>query len=701
MRNPYVGLRPFRTSDSDIFFGRDREIAVLGNLVRTLPVLIIYAPSGTGKSSVVNAGLAPSLKLDPTLLVVIVSDPREDILLRTSKFLAANGWISKSANRNRNLASILQEHFQDTSRRVVIVVDKFEERLTQTAELDILYAQVARLANLRTDAATIVFSLREDYLGELEPLMRRVSGLLDASYRIPFLSRSALEKAVYGPLAKVGEGVTPERGLVDRVLTDLERQPDRTQLSDGRFEAGYFQIVWSRLWKEDVHRPGDRLTHDTYERLGGVNSILESFVTKLLSQLIPLEAETLAAMIRYLVLPTGSKIALTVDDLVGLIRKDDLTRRGYFLYGMSSDQLDLAMLRAQVEAVFERLIRSEAPLFRRVIRSEREEFELVHDLLGKTLLKWRIEYERDELSFYQESGLTETSMESNERSAAKPDAAVVLKSWTERLKKLPDPLSPADICGQELSELRDATPDIFRSIEVLFDTRRSTHIRSFMTQVQRLLPHMVSLMINHPSRTDRGLLQEISIAFNFNNSFAAYYAPSRPSGAIRYVRGAGFFALALIVASGGALVSDLLLRDALTRLGIEYKVLTLAFPVFIGAMLYLAVAEDSDNLFESESWWRGSASVLISSTGLRSIGHIRSLSEGAPKLQRILFWFIRVLAIVPTWWPFHFFLIVAAGYVGGLVFNAFGWAATAGFNVAVLFSSLGVGIWYFIVQEDL
>jgi hypothetical protein len=59
---PYVGTRSFGREDSENFFGRDREAADLFSLVLAVPVVLIYAASGAGKSSLLNAGLIPRLE---------------------------------------------------------------------------------------------------------------------------------------------------------------------------------------------------------------------------------------------------------------------------------------------------------------------------------------------------------------------------------------------------------------------------------------------------------------------------------------------------------------------------------------------------------------------------------------------------------------------------------------------------------------
>ena len=200
MSNPFVGLRPFRSTESTLFFGRSRDIAVLQNLVLSVSVFVLYAPSGIGKSSLLNAGLLPTIEQDPTLLPIVASDPRENVAQTVRRKLAEIGWANDTQAENGKFAELLEQHLAATGQRVVLILDQFEERLKQRETLEALYAEIARLANTRSEAATVIISIREDYLAGLENLMRRVAGLLDASYRVPSLPRPALAQAVYDHL---------------------------------------------------------------------------------------------------------------------------------------------------------------------------------------------------------------------------------------------------------------------------------------------------------------------------------------------------------------------------------------------------------------------------------------------------------------------------------------------------------------------
>ena len=293
MKNPFVGLRPFQETESHLFFGRDREKKVLVNLILTLPVLIVYARSGTGKSSILNAGVGPELVAEGTQFPIFIGTDQSDVAASARRALAESGW---SFEGNGSLRDMLHQHWLQTDKRAVIVLDQFEERLNSGIDHAELYASIAHLANENSDAACIVISIREDYLGALEPLMRRVPNLLTASYRVPPLSREALQKAIYGPLS-IGENPQADKALASATIDDLHQRDGQAHLpGEQAFEPGYFQIVWSTLWEKALQDDRARLTLSLYKSLGGASSLLRGFTTERLGALEPAEAHLFWAM---------------------------------------------------------------------------------------------------------------------------------------------------------------------------------------------------------------------------------------------------------------------------------------------------------------------------------------------------------------------------------------------------------------------
>ena len=713
MRNPFVGLRPFQPEDSSLYFGRDRDVAVLQNLVITIPVLVVYAPSGTGKSSLLNAGLLPVLKADPELLPVLVGDPFQDVSEFMQQQLARSGWADSLPAREESLAQYLERHLAGTGRRVVLVLDQFEERLKDPRTESELFAEIARLANTRSEAATTIISIREDYLGGLEKLMRRVTGLLDASYRVPNMPRTSLAEAVHGPLGAADAGFTVEDGLVAEVLTDLERegaQPESigtrmpgTRAANGHIEPGYFQVVWSHLWAKDA-ASGKMLTKATYDQEGRATGILKSFVTDTISQLPPFEAEALYAAIRYLVLPTAAKVSLTIDDLLGLLRADDFSRTGrILLFGGTRPRQDSQLLEDSekevvnrvLESLFYHLTRAEAPLFRRVVRSGREEYELVHDLLGLILLQWRMDYNFDSATAAVREILAGTEIAEPDEDGRRPKSSARKIAIRHGMRQIKDDLTAYlgqfsnEVAAREAGEYSAILRSALREAHVV---QRAVGLKSAVQSDRELLDtidkakNALRLKMHEEARSDaQGEWQAQDYALLRIRSGLSVLSQS----SISFIPAAMRFVFSAVLAVSGLYLANSLVDQIWHVSDIQYKWLTLDIVAIAATFMYMAAYSDN-----RDSW----PMLRAVRATLFPVYKYATSSPTGPMLWKIGQWAL-VASSALTWWPIMFILFVCSYQSVAALFGLFGWSPTAGFNIGAIAAAIIIGVFYVVVVD--
>jgi len=276
--NPFKGLRAFGEADAENFFGRETLVQQLlarlaegGELSRFLAVI---GPSGSGKSSVVRAGLIPALRrgglpgsenwfvvdmlpgkhpfeeLEASLLRVAVNPP-ESLLLQLKE---SNRGLLRAAHR------VLPA---DDSVQLVLVIDQFEEVFTlveDEAERALLLESLATAALDERSRLRVIITLRADFtdkplryvdFGEL--LNRRFEFVLP-------LTSDEIERAVAGPAQRVG--LKLEKGLVSTIIRDTGNQPGALPL---------LQYALSELYEK---RDGLTLTNKAYKEIGGVLSAL-------------------------------------------------------------------------------------------------------------------------------------------------------------------------------------------------------------------------------------------------------------------------------------------------------------------------------------------------------------------------------------------------------------------------------------------
>jgi WD40 repeat protein len=285
--SPYRGLAAFREQDAGIFFGRDGFSQRLFKAVQTKPlVAVIVGASGSGKSSVVYAGLLPTLREEGTWLIATFRpgnqpfyvlaasllpelDPNlsaSDRLVETDKL--AERLFSGEINLDRIAQDILAQNPE--KRHLLLVIDQFEELYTlctdgdvQRSFIDELLVTVDKASQQQPHPIVILLTMRADFMGQAVSHRPFADALQEASLIMGPMNREELRSAIEKPGEKQGAAFEP--GLVERILDDVGDEPGNLPL---------LEFALTLLWEEQTD---GWLTHEDYEALGCVEGALASY----------------------------------------------------------------------------------------------------------------------------------------------------------------------------------------------------------------------------------------------------------------------------------------------------------------------------------------------------------------------------------------------------------------------------------------
>ncbi len=275
-RSPYRGLMAFREEDADNFFGREAFIEQLLFDVNRKPLVSVIGASGSGKSSVVFAGLIPQLRRDENTQWRIISfRPGKNPFESLAVALMGSGEIGENqryqeleleVELKRNISAfprIIADMFGDGS-RVLLVVDQFEEIYTLCPNVEERQIFIDGLLNVCVGeqfSTTVVMTLRVDFLGKAMSYQPLGKALQDfpPSLLVP-MNRAELERAIIKPAARFS--VELEEGLIDKLIDDVG-------LGEGSLPLQQFALT--QLWGKQ--RPG-LLTHKAYTEIGEVTQAL-------------------------------------------------------------------------------------------------------------------------------------------------------------------------------------------------------------------------------------------------------------------------------------------------------------------------------------------------------------------------------------------------------------------------------------------
>lgn len=264
--NPYKGLRAFGEADAEDFFGRDSAVEhLLSALAAETSFVTVLGASGSGKTSVVRAGLLPRLRRGAIA-------GSEDwfvttMLPGTSPFVACAEALSTVASGPMPAAAVdlRRTGIAAAVRRVLpagavllLVIDQLEELFTLTADAErrAFIDELVRLAREPAGTIRVLTTLRADFYDR--PLAYHGLGELVAAGAVPLVGMSAaeLEQSVVGPAQRVGISVEPS--LAAQLVAEVANQPGALPL---------LQFCLTELFEE---RRSNALTLADFDRLGGV-----------------------------------------------------------------------------------------------------------------------------------------------------------------------------------------------------------------------------------------------------------------------------------------------------------------------------------------------------------------------------------------------------------------------------------------------
>ena len=274
--NPYKGLRAFDGIDADQFFGRERLVnELVGRLADnavSARCLVVVGPSGSGKSSVVRAGLTPALRAGAVpgsadwfvTTMVPGTDPYESMeaaLLR----IAVNpppSLLEQLRDGERGVLRSIRRCLGGDDDRVLVVIDQFEEVFTGQSSADAhdFLGALTLAVEDPTSPLRLVLTLRADYYHRpLEhPTFARI--LKASAVDVTPLAPDELEQAIVEPARQ--RGVEFELGLPVRIAAETIGQPSPLPL---------LQYTLSELFDR---REGAELTIEAYDDLGGLSGAL-------------------------------------------------------------------------------------------------------------------------------------------------------------------------------------------------------------------------------------------------------------------------------------------------------------------------------------------------------------------------------------------------------------------------------------------
>lgn len=291
--NPFPGLRPFDATENHLFFGRDGQSDEILSSLRRNRFVAVVGTSGSGKSSLIRAGLMPLLhggfmaKASSSWRIAIFrpgSDPignlaltlnRPDVLGTDTADAKTSTLITETTLRRSGLGLIeaVRQARMPPVTNLLIVVDQFEELFrfrgganAEASEDDATFVKLLIEATRQSEAPIyVVITMRSDFIGDCARFRELPETINRGLYLIPLMTRDQRREAITGPAAVAGTEISPP--LINRLLNDLGDNPAQLPI---------LQHALMRTWGDwdSHHKDEGAIDLRHYEKIGTMTNAL-------------------------------------------------------------------------------------------------------------------------------------------------------------------------------------------------------------------------------------------------------------------------------------------------------------------------------------------------------------------------------------------------------------------------------------------
>lgn len=314
--NPYVGLRPFTDDENLLFFGRDEQTLGLLQRLHSNRFVAVVGSSGSGKSSLIRAGLIPALKggflvENSSQWLVAIMKPGQnpmynlaetiihqiDPKIETEEIQALVKRIKKEGVSA--ILDIIEPLRKTKNANFFLLVDQFEELFRfsmkqtdasyKTEAIDFVNI-ILKLSEQTSIPFYVVLTMRSDFIGDCSQFFGLPEALNKSQYLVPRLNRLELKKVIEGPAKLYGGKFNT--ALTSRLINDLGKVKDELPL---------VQHALMRMWDYETNTDkSGELDLEDYNQIGGIENALSKHADEALKELKPDEIPLAKALFQAL-----------------------------------------------------------------------------------------------------------------------------------------------------------------------------------------------------------------------------------------------------------------------------------------------------------------------------------------------------------------------------------------------------------------
>jgi hypothetical protein len=271
MKSPFKFLDPYDQSDKDSFFGRDEEIEALYQMVGQNRLVLVYGQSGTGKTSLIQCGLANKFDSTEWHPFLIRRKSGNDINVALKQALS----IPLGGKTPPTIPQTLEEIYIEYLRSIYLLFDQFEELfiLGKEQEQEEFIHTLQEIGKTKLPVR-ILLIIREEYLAHLYPFEKVMPTLFDRRLRVEPMTQAKAEEVILRTCGKAGITLEDPEKMPGAIIENISLKKSGIQLP-------YLQVYLDRLWRRTREKEGKTpalFSTGTLKEVGKIDQVLSEFL---------------------------------------------------------------------------------------------------------------------------------------------------------------------------------------------------------------------------------------------------------------------------------------------------------------------------------------------------------------------------------------------------------------------------------------
>ena len=287
--SPFKFLDPYGKDDADFFFGREKETAQLFNAVHASNLTLLYGASGTGKTSLINCGLANKF-YDTDWMPLFI---RRDIDINQSLDLKLNNALAATEEQPEkwSIEKKVDILFLDYFKPIYLIFDQFEELFIfgTKPEQELFYQTLKKLLNTPEGTSKglhvkVIISIREEWIAYLNEFEKVIPYLFDNRLRVEKMNSDNLYRVVEGTLYHAHIQVEPTEETIDLILNNIHDKKEGIELTN-------LQVYLDRVYRKAIAASNQSaeqpvvFTPSVVNAVGAMSNVISDFLDEELSNI--------------------------------------------------------------------------------------------------------------------------------------------------------------------------------------------------------------------------------------------------------------------------------------------------------------------------------------------------------------------------------------------------------------------------------